>query len=150
MFSYLASIFQKRTVCQFPKRFLGVLWCSFFLCATTACVTLPQEQTLIFDYSDFGPQAMAQELLGKSWWQWQSSEESLLSSEDVQIIVYQGIPISILKKRYPDDLDKGRDYRYIKYEDALEYLNQKIDENVIPSLTVDLNSIRTELVAVFK
>lgn len=128
-------------------RFLCI---AFLLKHILACAPLLEPQTLIFNYDDFGPQALAQEFLKGSWWRWSESGASTADAEDVQIIVYAGQPLASVKEQYPIDEAKGRDYRYVRYRDAIEYLDSKIEEDLIPSLTDELKDIRSELIAVFE
>ena len=52
------------------------------------CKNAPK-QYLVFDYEDFGPQAMAYQTFGMQWWQWDSHGDSNPNTKyDIKIIVY--------------------------------------------------------------
>lgn len=94
-----------------------------------ACNNSPK-QYAIFEYEDFGPQAMAWEEIGMQWWQWDTHG---MSSDpnykyDIKVVVYQGIPLEQIKKKFPVNKSKKKDFRYFEYHDAITYLNENITE----------------------
>ena len=93
-----------------------------------ACNNSPK-QYAIFDYEDFGPQAMAWEKLGMQWWQWDNHGDSDPASKcDIKVVVYQGIPLEHIKKMFPVNKSKKKDFRYFEYYDAIKYLDENIKE----------------------
>lgn len=94
-----------------------------------ACNNSPK-QYAIFNYEDFGPQAMAWEEIGMQWWQWDSQG---ISSDpnytyDIKVVVYRDMPLSHIKSLYPVDKAKKKDFRYFEYHDVIKYLDEKIKE----------------------
>jgi hypothetical protein len=77
-----------------------------------ACNNAPK-QYAIFDYEDFGPQAMAWETIGMQWWQWDSHG---MSSDpnytyDIKVVVYRDMPLSRIKSLFLVDKAKKKDFR---------------------------------------
>jgi hypothetical protein len=88
-----------------------------------------QKPYAVFDYEDFGPQAMAWESLGMQWWQWNSfGDNDPAHRDDVKVVVYAGVPLAEAKEVYPVDEARKQDYRYIAYDDAMKYLDRNIRE----------------------
>lgn len=84
---------------------------------------------IFFQYGDFGPQAMAHELLGMEWYQWQPHGDPDPNSTDrVQVIVYDDMTLAKVRKLYPVDQLKKLDYRYVQIDRAREFLREKIAE----------------------
>jgi hypothetical protein len=86
------------------------------------------DNTIILNYSDFGPQVRAYELIGMEWWSWDNHGDSRPREYDIKVIVYKDISLDEIKKLYPTIKDKEQDYRYLKYDDAIKYLNKHIGE----------------------
>ena len=101
--------------------------------------------TLILDYNEFGPQVEAYELLGMQWWQWQPHGDSRPRKYDIKVVVYKGIDLETVKAKYPVDSRREKDYRYVKYSDALQYLDERIQEIEIPELTAKLKVTRVRI-----
>ncbi|MCF6337688.1 MAG: hypothetical protein L3J84_07010 [Gammaproteobacteria bacterium] len=120
---------------------------SFVLLA--ACANQVKQNTVVLNYSDFGPQVIASEIIGMEWWQWQSHGESRPAVYDVKVVVFQDIPLKEVKRLYPVNPDRQKDYRYLKYEKALDFLNSKIDDNVLEKVTSVLVETRTKLIGKF-
>lgn len=116
---------------------IALLWASQALAET--------KQTMLLDYGDFGPQAAAYELLGMQWWQWQSHGDSRPRHYDINVAVYKDINLEKVKAMYPVDVSQEKDYRYVKYADAMRYLDEQISENVIPELTEQLWSVKAKI-----
>jgi hypothetical protein len=90
---------------------------------------IAQKPYAVFDYEDFGPQAMAWERLGMQWWQWKSyGDDDPAHKDDIKVVVYAGVPLDEVKKVYPVDEARKKDYRYFAYDDALKYLERHIRE----------------------
>lgn len=85
------------------------------------------EQTLLLDYSYFGPQAMAYNLIGYQWYQWDNhGYPDPRKRYDIKVIVYKGIYLSKLMQLFPVDKVLLKDYRYLNYQKALNYLENQI------------------------
>ncbi len=120
---------------------------SFVLLA--ACANQVKQNTVVLNYSDFGPQVIAGEVIGMEWWQWLSHGEPRPAVYDIKIVVFQDIPLKEIKRLYPIKPDMQKDYRYLKYEKALDFLNSKIDDNVMEKVTSILEATRTKLIGEF-
>lgn len=85
-----------------------------------------KKQTVVFRYADFGPQAMAYELIGYNWYQWDCSGcGNPRKRHDIKIVVYRNINLSKVKELYPIIVGET-DYRYIDYNKGVNFLNHKI------------------------
>ncbi len=113
------------------------------------CANQVKQNTIILDYSDFGPQVIAGEVVGMEWWQWQSHGEPRPAAYDIKIVVFQDIPLMDVKKLYPVNPEMKKDYRYLKYEKALNFLNSKINDDVMEKVTSVLETTRTKLISEF-
>lgn len=86
------------------------------------------KQTVVFKYTDFGPQAMAYELIGFNWYQWDCSGcGDVREQHDIRVVVYRNINLSKVKELYPIIIGKV-DYRYVEYNESINFLNNKIVE----------------------
>jgi len=96
------------------------------------CANAP---VIVLDYSDFGPQAMAYELIGFQWWQWEkpccSEPDSIYN---IKVVVYKDIALNEVKALFPVNPEQQQDYRYLEYSKAVSYLNQHIQDDEMPSL----------------
>ena len=111
----------------------------------TGCLNSNNQNTLVFRYSDFGPQVIASEIIGMEWWQWQSHGESRPTKYDIKVVVYNKIDIADVKKLYPVIEKQNQDYRYLEKSTALEYLDEKIKENTIELVTNTLITTRDKI-----
>ena len=116
----------------------------FALLVTTSAVAQTRH-TLILDYNEFGPQVEAYELLGMQWWQWQTHGDSRPRKYDIKVVVYKGIDLETVKEKFPVNQLQEQDYRYVKYSDALQYLDKRIQEIDIPELTAKLKVTRLRI-----
>jgi len=116
----------------------------------TSCAVADTKQTLVLDYGNFGPQAAAWELLGMEWWQWQSHGDSRPRKYDVKVVVYRDIALEAVQKKYPVSEPQQKDYRYVRYSEALKYLDQKIEENMDPTVTETLKATKTKIINEFR
>jgi hypothetical protein len=83
----------------------------------------------LLDYTDFGLQAMAYQLIGYQWYQWNSHGDSIPGATyDIKIVVYQTIPLDKVKELYPVIKELKQDYRYVTYRRALKYLDRQLLE----------------------
>ena len=84
--------------------------------------------TLVLAYADFGPQALAGELLGTEWWQWEGGGSwEIDDAFDVRVVVYRGMTLAAVKAEYPTVVGKA-DYRYASYDEAVAYLDRSLAE----------------------
>jgi hypothetical protein len=84
--------------------------------------------TLVLDYDDFGPQAMAFGLLGMQWWQWEAGGSWEPGDRfDIRVVVYRGITLAAVQAEYPT-VEGRADYRYVSYDDAMAYFERSMAE----------------------
>ena len=96
--------------------------------ATARKEQLFKKQTVLFRYADFGPQAIAYELIGYNWYQWDCSGcGDPRKQYDIRVVVYRNINLSKVKELYPIIIGET-DYRYVAYDDSIDFLNKKIVE----------------------
>jgi hypothetical protein len=124
---------------------LGLSILVLMLCA---CGREPDRATfLVLDYGDFGPQVIASEVIGMQWWQWQSTGDPRPREYDIKVVVYRDRTLEQAKESYPVDPARQQDYRYVEYTNALEYLDRVIQENVIETVTEQLEKTRAKIVS---
>jgi arginase family enzyme len=95
-----------------------------FLFGLLGCLGRPIEKnTAILDYADFGPSALASEVLGSEWWQWQPQGDGDPATRyPIKVVVYWEIPLDLVKQAYPVLQEKQQDYRYLERTKALTFL----------------------------
>jgi len=83
----------------------------------------------VFDYSDFGPQAMAFDFIGNEWWQWLAQGNGQPNIEyPIKVVVHADTKLSFAQDKYPISEVKKDDYRYVSYSMTLNYLNSNLSE----------------------
>ena len=83
---------------------------------------------MLFHYDDFGPQAMAGELLGQSWWSWEAGGSfEPCDAFDVRVAVHAKQAAQWVTARYPTVRGES-DVRIVARADALLFLDAKIAE----------------------
>ena len=93
----------------------------------SGCCSTAWAESVVFDYDDFGPQILAHEVIGFQWYQWNSSGDSDPGKVDnIKVVVYWYEPIEKIKKKYPVNRDKKKDYRYLSFYKAMKYLDSSI------------------------
>ena len=105
------------------------------------------EEFLVLKYRDFGPQAAAYEIIGMEWWQWDNHGASDPNVYyDINVVVYRDNTLSQVKKAYPVVPAKNRDYRYLSYAKALDYIERYTQEDSYPELkeTLLITHLRIE------
>lgn len=83
---------------------------------------------LVLRYDDFGPQAMAGQLLGADWWSWEpggSFEPG--DAFDVRVVVYRDRPPAEVVARYPTIRGES-DHRLVERAAALRFLDVQLAE----------------------
>ena len=91
--------------------------------------TVCPPSAIFFEYRDFGPQAMAHELLGMEWYQWQPHGDSDPKSiDDIKVIVFNDMTLTKVQELYPVNPEKKHDYRYVHIDRARKFLQEKIAE----------------------
>lgn len=122
--------------------------CAFLtLFLIVACSTHSNKNEMILDYKDFGPQVIASEIIGVDWWQSQSHGGSRPIEYNVKVVVYRNAELNEIKEKYPTVPEEERDYRYLEYDLALNYLEEKINEDVLEGVTVTLKKTRQKIIS---
>src|SRR5215813_5148150 len=84
--------------------------------------------SFVMKYADFGAPSSAEELVGPESFQGRGVEaEALNTSDDIRVVVYRNVDLAIVKRTYPD-LDGKYVYRYVEYNQAMDYLDKQIEE----------------------
>jgi hypothetical protein len=108
-----------------PLKILIVL---VFYMAISACSHQINQQHIILNYKDFGPSALASELIGNDYWQWNTHGDSRPRDYHVLVVVYRNIDLKTVKELFPVIEEKEQDYRYVEYQSAMMFLNASIEE----------------------
>lgn len=111
----------------------------------SGCVQASSNNTLVLDYKDFGPPSAAYELIGNDWWQWLPHGDPRPKSYKIKVVVFRGIDLKKAKQLFPVNEHKKQDYRYVKYTDAMNYLNQNIKQDLLPDVTKIFKSTKKKL-----
>jgi hypothetical protein len=90
---------------------------------------------IVLNYQDFGPQAMAEELLGPEYWQWDSGQYSQPQKFDIKVVVYRNMNLDVVKLTFPVNKNQKKDFRYVEYKVAMQWYDRQID-----SFNADLTS----------
>ncbi len=81
----------------------------------------------VLDYENFGVQAMAHDLIGFQWYQWNShGDPDPTATYDIKVIVYNNIPLRKVKELYPVIRELRQDFRYVEYTKTLQYFDKQI------------------------
>lgn len=66
----------------------------------------------------------------------------------VSVVVYRDIPLSAVRNAYPIVEDKGQDFRYVSYAEAMDYLDATIQdaESFLPELSDELRQTRQNII----
>lgn len=112
------------------------------LVSLSGCSSQVQKETLVFDYADFGPQAMAYRAIGPKNLPWQPDTPLLIGQGNVLIVVYKDIELDEVKRSYQPDQRELIDYRYLPYTEALDYLDARISQNLLHKVTTRLQETR--------
>lgn len=122
------------------------LFIPLFLVLMVACSGLARKNAVLLDYSDFGPQVIASEIVGMEWWQWQLHGDSRPVNYDVKIVIYRGRSLNEIKNIYSVEPENKLDFRYLEYQQALTFLDDKIEENAFEGVTSTLEESRKKIV----
>lgn len=120
------------------------------LILSTGCSNKLNCHYVLFDYSDFGPQAMSNEIIGYEWWQWDSHGHPSPDTEyDVKVVVYRDIALETVQRKFPISKKEKKDFRYLEFRTAVDYLNKNSSElgnsEITKQLKCTLNLIESKL-----
>jgi hypothetical protein len=107
-----------------------------------SCASRISRSTLVLDYADFGPQAMAYRVIGPKNHQWDPQTPIPFGAEGVRVVVYRNIELEEVKHHFPVNPERHQDYRYLHYADAVEYLDARIRQNLLKRITLRLERTR--------
>jgi hypothetical protein len=95
------------------------------------CSSATKNNSAVFDYADFGPQAASYKVIGFEWYQWNHHGSSNPHERyDIKIVVYRDIPLKQIQQKYP--VVKGKqDYRYLEYSLAIKHLETLEKEPIL-------------------
>ena len=102
------------------------------LLSVSGCVhRLPR--TLVLNYSDFGPQAVAYQTIGFEWYQWNTQgHDNPKQHDNVRVVVYDGLQLKQVQQAFPVVENILQDYRYLSLQQAMLYLDAHTQ--YVPSL----------------
>jgi hypothetical protein len=107
---------------------LIVLYLSGLLFTLPGCSSHSARKTVVLDYGDFGPQALAWELIGFEWYQWDPcGYEDPNFEYNIRIVIYDDATDDEIRKLYPT-VEHKIDYRYVRRAEATKFLKQAIAE----------------------
>lgn len=66
---------------------------------------------------------------------------------DITVAVYRNVPLAEVKAKYSVEPGLEKDVRYLEYQKALGFLDEKIAENVMKSVTERLQATRKKITA---
>lgn len=123
------------------------IWLVLAMCLLCGgCASRITKSTVVFEYADFGPQAMAYRVLGPKNLQWEPEVPIMIGQGKVYVVVYRGIPLEAVANHFPPDRSRNQDYRYIQYGEALNYLDAKIERNLLRRVTERLRRTREAII----
>lgn len=106
---------------------------------TSTYAEIKSSNVVVLDYKDFGPPSMSFELLGQSWWSWESSGSSDPNEKyPIKVVVFRKVSLQSIQSKYPIIPKLKQDYRYVHFREAKTYLDKNIANNVIPTVTLTL------------
>ena len=99
-------------------------------------------QLVLLHYDDFGPQAMAGQLIGNRWWSWEAGGSFERCDDfDIRVVVFDARAEAKAKARYPTIPGRG-DYRLVERDRAIQFLDERIAEL---AMDPDLAHVRLDL-----
>ncbi len=106
------------------ERVAAVVFCGL-ACFVAGCSA---KHVIVLKYDDFGPPSLGGELIGVSWYQWDTHgyEEDDFEC-NIRVLVFDGISEEEVRSQYPSMVGVV-DYRYVNRKDATAFLKQKIEE----------------------
>ncbi len=86
--------------------------------------------TVVLPYKAFGPGEDTLPLLGVYHWQWPDPDNRPRRpmQYDIKVVVYRGVSLQNIQLQFPVLPEKKQDYRYLEYETAISFLDQRIKD----------------------
>jgi len=94
----------------------------------------------VYDYTDFGPQGLAMDLIGPQWWQWHnhgSSDPKVVANIKVVVYAYGGKEVAMTK--YIVNPATESDYRYLSRGMAMDFLETNLAE--LDAMTIEKDGV---------
>ena len=83
----------------------------------------------VLEYEDFGVQAMAYDLIGYQWYQWNNHGDPDPDARyDIKVVVYKDMQLRKVKELYPVVKELRQDFRHVEYNRAIYYFDRHIQE----------------------
>jgi hypothetical protein len=98
----------------------------FLTVACTATNNVASHNFIVLDYKNFGPQEIAEELIGPNYWQWDNGHYSQPQNFDIKVVVYRDMALDKVKEMFPIDEQNEKDYRYVQYTVAMDWHDKHI------------------------
>lgn len=102
----------------------------FVGCLVASCVStnnISNNNYIVLDYKNFGPQAIAGELIGPHYWQWDSGHYDRPQKFDIKVVVYRDMKLDSVKAMFPVNKDEKKDFRYVRYQVAMKWHDKQIE-----------------------
>lgn len=132
------------------SRSTTLIFVALFFITTTAqpgCASRVSKTTVVLGYTDFGPQAMAYQVIGRKRLPWAPNTPLTPGDGGIFIVVFRGIEKARVIEAYPDNPDNNLDYRYVAYTDAISYLDKNIAQDILSNVTKRLETSRQTILA---
>ena len=108
------------------NRLFALIFCSYLLISCTSNNAVPHGNFIVLQYEDFGPQDIAEEIIGPDYWQWDDGHYDTPQKFDIKVVVYRDMKLDELKLKFPVDKSKKQDYRYVQYDAAIKWYDKQI------------------------
>lgn len=98
----------------------------YLLISCASINTATGNNYIVLKYEDFGPQDIAEELIGPDYWQWDNGHYDSPQKFDIKVVVYRNMSLDAVKAAFPVDKSKKQDYRYVEYQAAMKWYDKQI------------------------
>lgn len=82
---------------------------------------------IVMEYKDFGPQDIAEKLIGPNYWQWDSDHYIRPQKFDIKVVIYRKMKLEKIKEMFPVDKKNKKDFRYVQYRAAMDWYDKQIN-----------------------
>lgn len=117
-----------------------------FAVSIASCASRISRQTIVLEYADFGPQVMAYRAIGPKRMSWAPDTPIQVGSGGIYVVVYRDVALADVEEAYRASELDNRDYRYLGYSEALNYLDVQITQNRLRKVTQRLEATRAQVV----
>lgn len=109
------------------------------------CASRLEKNSIVLEYADFGPQAMAYPVIGPKRMPWAPDTPVLIGEGKIYVVVFQNLELEQIEDKYNPDPEANIDYRFLRYQDAMRYLDAQIANNILAKVTRQLEQTRTNI-----